>query len=172
MIVSLLVALAAGCRSVPEQRSEPADAATAPASATALAPVLTALEDRLASALPDRAGAFTAGPLLRAAGFVRRAYTGGDRRVEVTLAGCASTPEGYAAWVEQSRPYPAAPLDVPEGEGSGFYPCSGSDQGERCDLHIQLRAGYHAELMSNGTATRADLEELLRGIPLRALSTR
>jgi hypothetical protein len=38
-----------------------------------------------------------------------------------------------------------------------------------CDLHIQLRAGYHVEVMSSGTTTRADLEQLLAAVPMGAL---
>jgi hypothetical protein len=154
----------------PGPRSEARAMGTAGNAAPATAGVPSV--DELGGALPESAGPFAGGPLVRAHGFVRRTYGGGDRRIEVTLATHASTDEGYAAWVVQSGSYPAASLDLPEGSGSGFYTCSATSRGERCDLHIQLRAGYHVELMSNGTAARADLDELLRGIPLRTLARR
>ena len=62
-----------------------------------------------------------------------------------------------------------ATLDVPAGTGNGFYQCTAGAR-PSCDLLIELRSGVHLELRSAGTATRADVDDLARGLPLRALA--
>ncbi len=116
--------------------------------------------------LPDRAGSFVAGPPVTGAGFVRRVYARGAVRIDVTVARQAMDPAAYAQWEKLSAGYPAAALDAPAGAASGFYDCSGA----ACSLHAQTRGGVHLEVMGGGTATRADLDDLVGGLPVRALA--
>jgi hypothetical protein len=68
--------------------------------------------------------------------------------------------------------YPPAALDAPPDAASGFWDCSGARDAQVCDLHAHTRGGVHIEVQSGGTATRADVEALLRGIPIRAIAAR
>jgi len=122
-------------------------------------------------ALPAVAGAFRAGPVERHDGFVRRAYARGATHVEITIAYRPQRGDDYQQWVIAARDYPVATLDLPPSEALGFFTCGDPPGRAGCDLHIQLRAGYHVEVMSNGTAARADLEELMVAVPMGALVT-
>jgi hypothetical protein len=116
-------------------------------------------------ALPDSVPPFAAGPLLLAQGYARRTYARGGVPIEVTVAERPVRADEYEQWVTQSSTYPQAALALPPSEANGFYTCSGSP----CDLHIQLRSGYHVEMMGGGRATRADLDALVARLPLQAL---
>ena len=70
-----------------------------------------------------------------------------------------------------ARDYPVATLDLPASEALGFFTCSDPAGRAACDLHVQLRAGYHVEVMGGGTASRADLEQLMVAVPMTALVT-
>jgi hypothetical protein len=122
--------------------------------------------------LPDRAGSFVAGPLLLESGFVRRSYTRGVTTVGVTIADAGGAAVSYDDWLKMSAGYVQASLDTPPGSAAGFYTCTGPRDTGQCDLHIHCRAGYHLEVMGGGGASRADLDEVMRSVPLRALVTR
>jgi hypothetical protein len=128
-------------------------------------------EPPAARALPEAGPPFVAGPLTPGDGYLRRAYAKGDVRIELTIAERKVRPDEYEQWIVQARDYPQAVLALPASEASGFYTCAG-DGGPRvaCDLHIQLRAGYHIEVMGGGRATRADVDQLMARIPLGALA--
>jgi len=125
---------------------------------------------RSSSELPDTANGFVAGPATIGDGFVRRMYVRGATHVEITLAHGGSANVDLARWKEMSADYPAAPLGIAPTEGSGFYDCQGDGAAERCDLHAQLRSGVHVEMNAGGTATRADLDALVAGLPFAALA--
>jgi len=148
-IAALALCAAAGCT-----RSAP------PAPPRAAAPPVAALE------LPDVPG-FVAGPPVPGEGFVRRAYSRGGARVQVTLARMPMSAEGYQRWLTDSAAFPQAALAVPADRANGFYQCA-EGAAPSCDLLIQLRAGFHLELRSGGTASRADVDALARGLPLPA----
>ena len=120
-------------------------------------------------ALPAVAGAFRGGPVERHDGFVRRAYVRGATRIEITIAYRPQRGDDYRQWVGAARDYPVATLDLPPGDALGFFTCRDLRARTACDLHVQLRAGYHVEVMSGGTATRADLEQLMVAVPMGAL---
>ncbi len=137
----------------------PAPASAPPPSASASAPL----------ALPGVAG-FEAGPPVDGPGYVRRRYSRGPARIEVTLARLPMSPEAYADWVSTSTAsFPQAALDLSPGDANGFYQC-GDGANPSCDLLIQLRAGFHLEIRGAGTSGRADVDALARGLPLRALA--
>ena len=120
--------------------------------------------------LPDVIPSWSAGPLQAREGYVRRTYTRGAARVTVTLARYQMSPDQYDEWVRTSEAgYPQAALDVAPGSGNGFYQCA-EQAPSKCDLLIQLRAGAHLEVRGEGAATRADVEALARGLPLRSLA--
>ncbi len=120
-------------------------------------------------ALPEVAG-FEAGPQVTGSAYVRRHYSRGRARIEVTLAGMPMSPEAYADWVRTSTAsFPQATLDLPAGDFNGFYQC-GEGANPSCDLLIQLRAGFHFEIRGGGTSTRDDVDALAHGLPLRALA--
>jgi hypothetical protein len=112
-----------------------------------------------------------AGPPVQGDGYLRREYSRGSMRIDVTLAHYGGGARSYAQWVAMSAGYPAADLDIPYGSGSGFWDCTGSAPADACSLHIQLQAGLHVEIMGGGRATRADVETLLAGLDLRSLAT-
>jgi hypothetical protein len=120
-------------------------------------------------ALPAVAGSFRGGPIERHDGFVRRRYDRASTRIEITIAYRPQRGDDYQQWVTAARDYPVATLDLPPSEALGFFTCGDSSGRAACDLHVQLRAGYHVEVMSGGTATRADLERLMAAVPLGAL---
>jgi hypothetical protein len=121
-------------------------------------------------ALPAAAGAFRGGPVEQHDGFVRRAYVRGATRIEITIAYRPQRGDDYPQWVNAARDYPLATLDVAPADALGFYTCGDTSGRAACDLHIQLRAGYHVEVMSGGTATRADLEQLMVAVPMAGLA--
>ncbi len=120
-------------------------------------------------ALPGVAGAFRGGPVERHEGFVRRAYVRGPTRIEITIAYRPQRGDDYQQWVAAARDYPLATLDLPRSEALGFFTCGDPSGRAACDLHVQLRDGYHVEVMSGGTATRADLEQLMVAVPMGTL---
>jgi len=147
--------LALACR-----RAPPPASVTAPAPRVASASTLV---------LPELAG-WEAGGKVDGASFVRRRYSRGRARIEVTLARMPMSPEAYAEWVRMSTAsFPQATLDVPAGDANGFYQCS-EGATPSCDLLIQLRAGFHLEIRGGGTSTRDDVDALARVLPLRALA--
>jgi hypothetical protein len=120
--------------------------------------------------LPDDIPGFSAGPPSTPGGAVRRTYFRGNARVSVTLAQFEMTAAQYERWVQTStQGFQLASLDVSPGTGSGFYQCT---EGEKsCDLLIQLRSGVHIEIRGGGTSSRDDVDDVARGLPLRALAT-
>jgi hypothetical protein len=124
---------------------------------------------RLADYLPERAGAFLAGTLVREPGFVRRVYARASTTVSVTIADRGQATVGLDDWLKMSEGYVQASLDVPPTTATGFYTCTGPRDAGRCDLHIHSRAGYHVEVFGGGGASRADLDEVVRGLPLGLL---
>ena len=121
-------------------------------------------------ALPDTANGFTAGPITHGDTFERRTYVRGPTHVEVTIAHSSAAVVDLAQWKKMSADYPPAPLGIADADGSGFYDCQGSGADERCDLHAQLRSGVHVEMNAAGSATRADLDALVAGLPLAKLA--
>jgi hypothetical protein len=122
---------------------------------------------RLARALPEAVSPFAAGPLLIADGYVRRRYQRGAVGAEVTVAPLPDAAGGYEQWVQQSRDYRQATLPLPADVANGFY-TGGGGEGP-CALHIQMRAGFHVEVMGEGQATCADLDQLVARLPLGTL---
>jgi hypothetical protein len=157
-IAALLVAaVAVGCR---KPGAEPP-----PLELQAPSPVAGAL------GLPDVTG-FAAGASSRADGFVRRTYSRGPVRIEVTLARLPMSSDDYASWVKTSTAsFPQAALELPAADANGFYQCSDGPP-PSCDLLIQLRAGLHLELRGSGTSSRGDVDALARGLRLAALAGR
>src|SRR5215471_13820405 len=103
------------------------------------------LAARLARALPDAAPPFTAGPLLVQAedGYVRRGYARGPVSAEITIAARPQTAGEFEQWEAQSRDYAQAALALPPAAANGFFTCVGPGTEGACDLHIQMRAGFH-----------------------------
>jgi hypothetical protein len=99
-------------------------------------------------------------------------YARGPARITVTLAEVSEP--SLERWIQMSTEagYPEATLDAPRDEAWGFYDCSGARESERCDLHAHTRGRVHIEVQSGGTATRADLDALMRGLAIRALAAR
>ena len=125
-----------------------------------------------ALALPDAIGEFVAGPLTTEADFVRRTYVRGRAMVTVTLERAPIDPADYERWVKLSQDgYPQATLDLPAGQGSGYYECAGTDS-PGCALIIRLRSGVHLEIRAFGTATRDDLDGVARGLHLETIASR
>ena len=133
---------------------------------------LPALGSALMKYLPDHSGSFGGGALETMPGYVRRLYSHGRTKISATIAEPGKTPISYDDWVKMSAPSPAVALDVPVNMGAGFYDCSGDGTQGLCNVHIHLKAGYHIELMGEGTAFKADFDDLLRGLPLRELAKR
>lgn len=122
-------------------------------------------------ALPDRIGGFVGGALTSPGGGAsRRSYTRGAVRITVTLARFPMTGEEYDLWVKTSvAGYPQATLDLPTVAGNGFYQCAEGPSAS-CDLLVQLRSGVHLEIRGDGTSSRADVDAIARGLPLRRWS--
>jgi hypothetical protein len=119
--------------------------------------------------LPEVAG-FEATAPVDGPSYVRRRYSRGRARIEVTLARMPMSSDAYAEWVRMSTAsFPQAALEVPAGEANGFYQC-GDGATPSCDLLIQLRAGFHLEIRGGGTSTRDDVDALAHGLRLRALA--
>jgi hypothetical protein len=142
------------------------DEHSAPASATSPRPERPLGPD----ALPEIAG-FTASPVSRGDDWFRRTYARGRARITVTIGQFKVDDLGYERWVRQSRDaYPQADLGLPEKLANGFYECAGGDP-PACNLLVQLRSGAHIEIRGDGTAARADVDDIAAGLPLRALAT-
>ena len=158
--VSALALVTAAFLALACRRAPPAVSPRAPAPPAASSGALE---------LPEVAG-FEAGASVAGPSYVRRQYSRGPARIEVTLARMPMSPDGYAEWVRMSTAsFPQAALALPAEEANGFYQCS-EGAAPSCDLLIQLRAGFHLEIRSGGTATRDDVDALARALPLRALA--
>ncbi|MEA2700330.1 MAG: hypothetical protein QOI66_4601 [Myxococcales bacterium] len=124
-------------------------------------------------ALPDVLAGFTASAGVGGDNFVRRRYTRAAVHIDVTLARAAplgTGTGGFAAWLEMSRAgFPQASLDAPSDDANGFYQCTAGAPSS-CDLLIQMRSGVHLELRGGGTSSRADVDDIARALPLRALA--
>ena len=162
-----------GCRHPHQERPLPEGPAQPPAYAdSAFDANSPALGSVLLKYLPDHSGSFTGGALETMPGYVRRLYSRGRVKISATIAEPGKTPISYDDWVKMSAASPAVTLNVPANSGAGFYDCAGSGTGGLCNVHIHLKAGYHIELMGEGTAFKADFDDLLRGLPLRELAGR
>ncbi len=125
----------------------------------------------LAAILPDAAPPFRAtAPIERGRGFIRRVYGAGTRSVDITIAQFEQGPGGFERWMVNSAGYPQARLALPASLANGFFTCASALGGPPCDLHIQLRSGFHVEAMGNGHVGRADLLELISHIRLDDLA--
>jgi hypothetical protein len=123
-------------------------------------------------ALPDALAGFTATPVVSGDNFVRRRYARAAVQVDVTLARAPLGPStgGFAGWLQMSRAgFPQASLDAPSEDANGFYQCTVATP-PSCDLLIQMRSGVHLELRGGGTSSRADVDDIARALPLRALA--
>jgi hypothetical protein len=119
--------------------------------------------------LPEVVG-FEASPQVDGPSYVRRRYSRGRARIEVTLARMPMSPEAWAEWIATSTvSFPQAALDLPADEANGFYQCSDGAT-PSCDLLIQLRVGFHLEIRGGATTSRDDVDALALGLPLRALA--
>ncbi len=128
-------------------------------------------EPSLAKYLPASVAGYTAGALTVGEGFVRRDYSQGGVTIDVTIVQRPMSPGDYEGWSRQSAEYPQVALDAPTGSANGFFSCAGDTPTSACDLHIQFKSGYHLEVMGGGHATRAQLEDVLRRLPVRAIAT-
>jgi hypothetical protein len=130
-------------------------------------PLLSSCRDAPAdpSPLPELAG-WQAGPATRDPSFVRRTYRRGAARITVTHARMEMRPGQYEEWLAMSRggDFPQAALPLPGDRGNGFYQCLPATPA-KCDLLVQLRSGVHLEIRGDGTATREDLDALVRALP-------
>jgi hypothetical protein len=159
-IVALLLAgIAVGCR-------RPSGPPPSPSSSPSPSPAANG-----SLALRDVNG-FAAGATSRGDGYVRRTYTRGGARIDVTLARMPMSPDDYASWVKMSTAsFPQAALELSAADANGFYQCSDRPP-PSCDLLIQLRAGLHLELRGGGTSSRDDVDALARGLSLATLGGR
>jgi len=120
--------------------------------------------------LPDTAAPFVASvPIQFGQGYFRRAYVFGSERVEITIAHFGPGPGAYDRWVALAN-YPQAQLSLPAAQANGFFSCATDLTDAPCDLHIQLRSGFHVEVMGNGRVPRHDLTELMTHVRLGELS--
>ena len=121
--------------------------------------------------LPDAAAPFTAAtPVQVGPGFIRRAYAVRDKHVEITIARFGQDPGAFDRWVAGSENYPQAELSLPATQANGFFSCASEHADAPCDLHIQLRSGFHVEVMGNGRIPRRDLAQFIAHIELGQLS--
>jgi len=121
--------------------------------------------------LPETATPFLAiAPIESGRGFFRRAYSSGAKRVEITIARLGQEPGAFERWVAGSANYPQAALALPAAQANGFFSCASELADAPCDLHIQLRSGFHIEVMGNGRVPRHDLIELMTHVQLGDLS--
>ncbi len=167
------VLAAIGCRHAHQETPFPEGAVSAEARADSASDASSRpTGPALLKYLPDRSGSFTAGAFETMTGYVRRLYSHGRTKISATIAEPGKTPISYDDWVKMSEPSPAVALDMPANLGAGFYDCSGEGTQGLCNVHIHLKAGYHIELMGEGTAFKADFDDLMRGLPLRELAKR
>ena len=121
--------------------------------------------------LPETAAPFSApAPIQFGAGFFCRAYVSGAERVEITIAYFGQEPGAFERWVAGSMNYPQAALALPAAQANGFFSCASELADAPCDLHIQLRSGFHIEVMGNGRVPRRDLSQLMTHVQLGSLS--
>jgi len=121
--------------------------------------------------LPDAASPFTAAaPVTHGQGFVRRTYVAGEKRIEITIARFGKDPGAFDHWVAGSASYPQAHLSLPTSQANGFFSCASELTDAPCDLHIQLRSGFHIEVMGNGRVPRRDLDRFMAQVGLTDLS--
>lgn len=159
----LLASMILGCR----RPGEPPPSVEAPKPAL----VVPAAAAHAPLALPEVDG-FAAGATSRNAGYVRRTYTRGGARLDVTLARMPMSTDDYAGWVKMSTAsFPQVTLDLPSMDANGFYQCSDGSP-PSCDLLVQLRVGLHLEVRGNGTSSRGDVDALARGLLLATLASR
>jgi len=125
----------------------------------------------LAVALPERAGAFIAGPLAVEPQFIRRSYTRGETRISVTIAAPEATPLRYEDWIQMSAASPQVQLEIAPNAGAGFCDCASDSAQATCNVHIHLRSGHHVEMMGEQNAFRGEFDALLSRLPLRLLGT-
>ena len=172
-MLPIVVLVTGGCtpRASTGSTAGAAPSGTAEAAKVAV-PVAAPVPASLADYLPDVANGFTATPLERGPSYVRRTYQRGAVRVTITIGEMPNL--SLERWIEMSASfdYPPATLDAPPDAAAGFYDCAGTKDAERCDLHAQTRGGLHIEVNGSGTATRADVDALMAGIPVRAMATR
>jgi hypothetical protein len=109
-------------------------------------------------------------PIQFGKGYIRRAYVSGPERVEISIARFGQDPGAFDRWVAGSANYPQAQLAMPAEQANGFYSCVSDLADAPCDLHIQLRSGFHVEVMGNGSVSRQDLSRLMTHIQLQELS--
>jgi len=134
-------------------------------------PVWPAAPAALTAILPDEAPPFSAAtPIQRGPGFFRRAYLRDHKRVEITIAAFGREPGAYERWLTNSANYPQATLPLPPARANGFFTCASDAEAAACDLHIQLRAGFHVEAMGNGQVPQAVLTELVNHLRLGEVS--
>jgi hypothetical protein len=103
-------------------------------------------------------------------GYFRRAYVSGAERVEITIARFGKEPGAFECWVVGAANYPQAHLSLPAALANGFYSCVSELADAPCDLHIQLRSGFHVEVMGNGLVPLRDLAKLMTQVQLSDLS--
>jgi len=121
--------------------------------------------------LPVAAPPFAAAtPVQVGQGYFRRVYVSGAERVEITIARFGKEAGAFERWVAGSTNYPQAQLSLPAAQANGFFSCASDLADAACDLHIQLRSGFHVEIMGNGRVPRRDLTELMTHIQLGDLS--
>ncbi len=120
----------------------------------------------LARHLPELIGPFHCEGLVIDPLFVRRGYSHGPVRVDITLAPMPQTAEQVERWTDMSAGYPPITTGLSRENGSGFYDCNAAG---KCDAHLQLRSGVHVEVTSGGTARREDLEVLLAGLRMDSM---
>lgn len=170
-----MVALSAlGCRPSTESAVLPARQSAQvfperPAARTALPAAGNGFDKILPADAPPFAAAT---PVQFGQHYRRRAYVSGAERVEITIARFGKDPgaNAFDQWVAGSASYPQAQLSLPASEANGFFSCASDLADAACDLHIQLRAGFHVEVMGNGRVPRRDLMELMTHIQLGGLS--
>ena len=120
--------------------------------------------------LPERiAGLAAAGSVEHGDGYLRRSYVLGEERVEITVARSGGELGAYDKWVAGSADYAQVALALPPGEANGFLTCASERADAACDLHVQMRAGFHIEMMGNGRVPRPDMLDLGQQFPLAAL---
>jgi hypothetical protein len=168
----LFVLWALACRSGPPAAPSLSPRPTqVPAEGLATYPSSADSASALDRIFPEVATPFSATtPIQSGAGFVRRTYVSDSKRVEITIARMGQEPGAFERWVAGSADYPQAALPLPASEANGFLTCVSDQVDSACDLHVQLRSGFHVEAMGNGRVPRADLIELLSRIQLGKLS--
>jgi hypothetical protein len=134
-------------------------------------PAVLAAHKAIEEILPEAALPFTAAtPVHYGKGFVRRTYAAGDEHVAITIARYGQNLGAFERWVAESADYPQAQLSLPAELANGFFTCASKLADAPCDLHIQLRAGFHVEVMGDGHVPRHDLAKLMTQVQLGGLS--